>query len=76
MHALILPSQLPTDLRLHFRDLDEAAVVRTDGHTCIVCNTLKRPLQNYGQIPDHMNLLSVEDAVQHVRQTFSPMTAF
>ncbi|KAH9830829.1 uncharacterized protein C8Q71DRAFT_716327 [Rhodofomes roseus] len=26
VHALILPSQLPTDLRLHFRDLNEDAV--------------------------------------------------
>lgn len=27
VHVLILPSQLPLDLRLHFRDLDEARFV-------------------------------------------------
>jgi hypothetical protein len=27
VHVLILPSQLPRDLRLNFRDLDESAIV-------------------------------------------------
>lgn len=28
VHVLILPSKLPLDLRLHFRDLDESRLVR------------------------------------------------
>lgn len=48
VHVLILPSQIPLDLRLHFRDLDEARF-------------------NENNVPDHMNLLSVDEALQHLR---------
>ncbi|KAH9945670.1 hypothetical protein B0H21DRAFT_860691 [Amylocystis lapponica] len=50
VHVLILPSQIPTDLRLHFRDLDEVQL-------------------NCGIIPDHMNLVSVSEAEEHLRTT-------
>ncbi|KAK0485856.1 hypothetical protein IW261DRAFT_1329900 [Armillaria novae-zelandiae] len=48
VHVLILPSQIPLDLRLHFRDLDEARF-------------------NENNVPDHMNLLSVDEALEHLR---------
>ncbi|KAK0461206.1 uncharacterized protein EV420DRAFT_186624 [Desarmillaria tabescens] len=48
VHVLILPSQIPLDLRLHFRDLDEARF-------------------NENNIPDHMNLLSVDEALEHLQ---------
>jgi hypothetical protein len=31
IHVLILPSKIPLDLRLHFRDLDEERLVRRMG---------------------------------------------
>ncbi|KAK0212784.1 hypothetical protein DFS33DRAFT_1377248 [Desarmillaria ectypa] len=48
VHVLILPSQIPLDLHLHFRDLDEARF-------------------NENNIPDHMNLLSVDEALEHLQ---------
>ncbi|KAG7446222.1 uncharacterized protein BT62DRAFT_104514 [Guyanagaster necrorhizus] len=48
VHVLILPSQIPLDLRLHFRDLDEARF-------------------NDNNIPDHMNLLSADEALVHLQ---------
>ncbi|PBK91545.1 hypothetical protein ARMGADRAFT_1013942 [Armillaria gallica] len=48
VHVLILPSQIPLDLRLHFRDLDEARF-------------------NENNVPDHMNLLSVDEALEHLQ---------
>lgn len=49
-HVLILPSQLPHDLRLNFRDLDELSI-------------------NNGKIPNHMNILSSMDALDHLQKT-------
>ncbi|KAK0195469.1 hypothetical protein F5146DRAFT_1100956 [Armillaria mellea] len=46
VHVLIFPSQIPLDLRLHFRDLDEARF-------------------NENNVPDHMNLLSMDEALEH-----------
>ncbi|KAK0454925.1 hypothetical protein EV421DRAFT_1699786 [Armillaria borealis] len=48
VHVLILPSQIPLDLRLHIRDLDEA-------------------IFNENNVPDHMNLLSVDEALEHLQ---------
>ena len=65
MHVLILPSQLPADLRLTFRELDEAELVSSDriqSHDAELS-----VLQNHGVIPDHMNLLSSVEATEHVR---------
>ncbi|KAF9024846.1 hypothetical protein BDZ89DRAFT_1162052 [Hymenopellis radicata] len=49
IHVLIFPSLIPLDLRLHFRDFDEA-------------------LWNDNNVPNHMNLLSVSEALQHLQQ--------
>ncbi|GLB37538.1 hypothetical protein LshimejAT787_0405890 [Lyophyllum shimeji] len=51
IHAIVLPSQLPRDLQLAFRDLDEFSV-------------------NKGDIPDHMNILSLPEAYSHLKQKF------
>ncbi|KAF9230886.1 hypothetical protein BU15DRAFT_91029 [Melanogaster broomeanus] len=48
VHVLIVPTQLPLDMRHAFRDLDE-------------------PTLNGGFIPDHMNILSTTEAVEHLR---------
>lgn len=48
VHVLILPTQLPLDMRLAFRNLDELVL-------------------NDGLIPDHMNILSVKEAVEHLQ---------
>ncbi|THG99521.1 hypothetical protein EW026_g2852 [Hermanssonia centrifuga] len=50
VHVLILPSQLPADLRLAFRDFDETQL-------------------NQGLTPDHLNLLPVSLAKDHLQQT-------
>ncbi|KAF8633344.1 hypothetical protein AX17_004516 [Amanita inopinata Kibby_2008] len=50
VHVLVLPSQLPSDLRLNFRDLDEE-------------------LLNDGEVPDHMNILSSTEAMEHLQKT-------
>ncbi|EAU91421.2 hypothetical protein CC1G_01910 [Coprinopsis cinerea okayama7 len=50
VHVVILPSKLPLDLRLHFRDLDEE-------------------LLNHNNIPDHMNLVSSEEALAQLQNT-------
>jgi len=49
VHVLMLPSQLPRDLRLNFRDLDELSI-------------------NQGNIPEHMNILSSTDALDHLQK--------
>ncbi|KDQ57757.1 hypothetical protein JAAARDRAFT_130791, partial [Jaapia argillacea MUCL 33604] len=50
VHVVILPSQLPLDLRLNFRHLDEI-------------------LLNGGNVPDHMNILTVTEGLEHLRKT-------
>jgi len=50
VHVLIAPTRIPVDLRLHFRDLDEAAL-------------------NNQEVPDHMNIVSSEDAMEHLRKS-------
>ncbi|KAG9316307.1 hypothetical protein JVU11DRAFT_2338 [Chiua virens] len=52
VHVLILPTQLPLDMRLAFRNLDEMAL-------------------NGGFIPDHMNILSTPEALEHVGRAFT-----
>ncbi|KAH9910540.1 uncharacterized protein B0H18DRAFT_1129871 [Fomitopsis serialis] len=56
VHALILPSQLPTDLRLHFRDLDEAAV--NAGHIPEHMNLLAA-----GDAEEHLKTTTWERAI-------------
>ncbi|KAL1673762.1 hypothetical protein EV122DRAFT_221985 [Schizophyllum commune] len=46
VHVLVLPSQLPLDLKLTFRGLDDTVL-------------------NGDSVPDHMNLLSSQDALRH-----------
>ncbi|KAL1715806.1 hypothetical protein EV715DRAFT_255726 [Schizophyllum commune] len=47
VHVLVLPSQLPLDLKLTFRGLDDTVL-------------------NGDSVPDHMNLLSSQDALRHL----------
>ncbi|KAH8108084.1 hypothetical protein BXZ70DRAFT_35497 [Cristinia sonorae] len=49
VHVLIFPSQIPEDLRLTFRDLDDFD-------------------SEQSPYPDHINLLSLEEAHQHLQQ--------
>ncbi|PFH50904.1 hypothetical protein AMATHDRAFT_75292 [Amanita thiersii Skay4041] len=55
VHVLVLPSQLPLDLRLNFRDLNEG-------------------LLNDEDIPDHMNILSSVEALEHLQRSKWDMT--
>ncbi|KIJ67651.1 hypothetical protein HYDPIDRAFT_84915 [Hydnomerulius pinastri MD-312] len=48
VHVLVIPTQLPLDMRLAFRNLDESTL-------------------NGGFIPDHMNILSTTEAIEHLR---------
>ncbi|KAG1900621.1 uncharacterized protein F5891DRAFT_951765 [Suillus fuscotomentosus] len=48
IHVLVIPTQLPLDMRHAFRDLDESQV-------------------NGGFVPDHMNILSTTEAIEHLR---------
>ncbi|KAH7888406.1 hypothetical protein F5I97DRAFT_2002417 [Phlebopus sp. FC_14] len=48
VHVLVIPTQLPLDMRLAFRALDESTL-------------------NGGFIPDHMNILSTTEAIEHLR---------
>ncbi|KAA1472849.1 hypothetical protein DENSPDRAFT_778865 [Dentipellis sp. KUC8613] len=57
VHVLVLPSQIPADLRLHRRDIDEAVL---NNHT----------------IPDHMNILSSREALEHLQRATWPLSAF
>ncbi|CCM06207.1 uncharacterized protein FIBRA_08451 [Fibroporia radiculosa] len=50
VHILILPSQVPADLRLTCRGLDEVSL-------------------NHGIVPDHMNLIPVGEAYEHMGTT-------
>jgi len=50
IHVVVLPSQVPLDLKLHFRELDESLV-------------------NLKDVPDHMNLLSLNEAQDHLQRT-------
>ena len=64
IHVLVLPSQIPIDLKLGIRDLDEAWLVRglfSRFLTIIWINP-----QNNGDIPNHLNLISYEDAMNDV----------
>ncbi|EGO00036.1 hypothetical protein SERLA73DRAFT_180416 [Serpula lacrymans var. lacrymans S7.3] len=47
IHVLVIPTQLPLDLQIAFRDISE--------------NTL-----NSSHVPDHMNILSTTDAIEHL----------
>ncbi|KIL68846.1 hypothetical protein M378DRAFT_8282 [Amanita muscaria Koide BX008] len=49
VHTLVLPSQLPLDMRLNFRDLDEESL-------------------NDGEVPDHMNIFSVAEALDSLQK--------
>jgi hypothetical protein len=69
IHVLILPSKLPLDFRLHFRDLDEEYMV------CRVGTSLVSPAhwclapKNGGSLPEHMNLLVMSEAMSDVGRT-------
>jgi hypothetical protein len=67
IHVLVLPTQLPSDLRLNFRDLDEGEIVST-GHIRVSSQFSSFLVQNTDGVPDHMNILSSSDALQHVRE--------
>ncbi|KAI5828968.1 hypothetical protein K523DRAFT_243224 [Schizophyllum commune Tattone D] len=54
VHVLVLPSQLPLDLKLTFRGLDDTVL-------------------NGDSVPDHMNLLSSQDALRHVNTSMLPL---
>jgi len=57
VHILILPSQIPLDLRVgHTRFMDDY-------------------LLNGGEIPDHMNLLQLSEALEHLSRTSWPKSA-
>jgi hypothetical protein len=64
VHALILPSQLPIDLRVQFRDLEEvffvsrSAIYRRMSLTAVP--------QSDADGPDHMNILSSRGAQTQV----------
>ncbi|KAG7098692.1 hypothetical protein E1B28_000605 [Marasmius oreades] len=49
IHTLVFPTQIPLDLKAHFRELDES-------------------LFNDNDVPDHMNILSREEALDHLRR--------
>jgi hypothetical protein len=65
VHVLVLPSQLPLDLRLQLRGLDEALMVSTLPDSGLRYH--KRYSQNNQVIPDHMNILSSAESLEHVR---------
>lgn len=68
VHVLIIPTQLPLDMRHAFRDLDESTLVSL--RNCCESDSLTAPVlheQNGGFIPDHMNILSTTEAIEHVR---------
>ena len=65
IHALVLPSKIPLDLRLHFRDLDQERVVRGDSVFVLLGLILRWP-QNGTPPPDHMNLLELSEALSDV----------
>ncbi|KAJ3989957.1 hypothetical protein F5890DRAFT_977989 [Lentinula detonsa] len=50
IHVVVLPSQLPLDLKIHLRELDESSI-------------------NPQGVPEHMNLLTVHEAYDHIRRT-------
>ncbi|KAF9066151.1 hypothetical protein BDP27DRAFT_1331038 [Rhodocollybia butyracea] len=50
IHVVVLPSQMPLDLKMHFRELDES-------------------LLNHQVVPEHMNLISLKDAHDHLQRT-------
>jgi len=70
IHALILPSRLPLDLRLQFRGLDEARLVGFFSHFIMYC--YEPCFQNNEVIPDHMNILSSVEGLEHVRSRLFP----
>ncbi|GAW05454.1 gelsolin repeat [Lentinula edodes] len=52
IHVVILPSQIPLDLKIHLREIDESSL-------------------NPQGVPEHMNLLTFEEAHDHLlRRTF------
>src|ERR1700691_6107694 len=65
VHVLVLPSQLPLDLRLQLRGLDEALIVSALPDSGLRYH--KRYSQNNQVIPDHMNILSSAESHEHVR---------
>ncbi|KAJ3844708.1 hypothetical protein F5878DRAFT_63651 [Lentinula raphanica] len=51
VHVIVLPSQIPLDLKLHLRELDESLI-------------------NPQGIPEHMNLLTIHQAHDHIQRTY------
>ncbi|KAF5370757.1 hypothetical protein D9758_001968 [Tetrapyrgos nigripes] len=66
VHVIVLPSQLPQDLKLHFRELNEDALVRPSSPKEGKRSHLFP--QNANDVPDHMNLMPVEEASNHLRR--------
>lgn len=65
VHVLVLPSRLPLDLRLNLRELDDAELASNHMFSCSPSSEAID--QNNNEIPDHMNLLSFDQAENHVR---------
>jgi hypothetical protein len=63
VHALILPSQIPIDLRIQFRDLDRFLVCHSSGNNTNIADPCS---QNTDDAPEHMNILPFKDALLHV----------
>ena len=61
MHVLLLPSQIPRDLRVNVRGLDEFSLVNPNIQ-CTRISLINLP-QNKGEIPDYMNLLTSDEAL-------------
>jgi hypothetical protein len=64
VHVLVIPTQLPLDMQHAFRDLDESEMVRLTPFECLVYGDHSH--QNEGSVPDHMNILSTNEAIEHV----------
>jgi hypothetical protein len=64
VHVLVLPTQLPQDLRINLRGLDEQLLVRSC--TLLPSISIHKCSQNNGDTPDYMNILSDTDALNHV----------
>lgn len=71
VHVVILPSQLPLDLRVgHLQVMDESRFVSTNYHFFSRgANT--QSFQNGGFVPEHMNVLGADEALSQVRYVVS-----
>src|SRR5205807_1726242 len=64
IHTLVLPSKIPLDLRLHFRDLDEERVVRGNGVFIFLGLILRRPTERNAATGPHESVGTLRGAVR------------